>query len=187
MHILQLLESAYGLQGCKWWEDTVEVPYAFFSSFHPECWQKSLWKKVRTLVKRGGMGNGVESLEERLFRTFSLLGTIFCPLVWVVLFHTGYCTLQVDLSLLKHVRVGRMGGRHQVERKIEAIDAEVGGNYKHYCHGRVICPSFLLFCYFFFLFILASVMKQNYTGSQLKGPSCLSDKRAINIAAMVDT
>lgn len=122
----------------------------FFSSFHPECWQKSLWKKVRTLVKRGGMGNGVESLEESLFRTSSLLGTIFCPLVRVVLFHTGYCTLQVDLSLLKHVRVGRMGGRHQVERKIEAIDAEVGGNYKHYCHGRVICPSFLLFCYFFF-------------------------------------
>lgn len=47
-----------------------------------------------------------------------------------------------------------------------------------------------LFCssvIFFFLFILASVTKQNYTGSQLKGPSCLSDKRAINIAAIVDT
>lgn len=187
MHILQLLESAYGLQGCKWWEDTVEVPCAFFFFFFfsSRVLAKITLEESEDISKK--RRNGKWGLEERLFRTFSLLGTIFCPLVWVVLFHAGYCTLQVDLSLLKHVRLGRMGGRHQVERKIEAIDAEVGGNYKHYCHGRVICPSFLLFCYFFFLFILASVTKQNYTGSQLKGPSCLSDKRAINIAAIVDT
>lgn len=186
MHILQLLESAYGLQGCKWWEDTVEVPCAFFFFFFSSrVLAKITLEESEDISKK--RRNGKWGLEERLFRTFSLLGTIFCPLVWVVLFHAGYCILQVDLSLLKHVRLGRMGGRHQVERKIEAIDAEVGGNYKHYCHGRVICPSFLLFCYFFFLFILASVTKQNYTGSQLKGPSCLSDKRAINIAAIVDT
>lgn len=151
-----------------------EVPPDFFYFFSSSV-KKIVWKvfkpreKKREDIKESAKKKKkkrnwkLESLEERVCKPFSLLNTIFCPLVGVVLFHTAVTPL---FSSTYPSWSTRVGGKAEEGR----------GKWKLWSQRWVVIRnitvigglSIHLSCRSVFL-ILASFTKGNYPGSQLKG------------------
>lgn len=149
---------------------------SWFSFFLPEWsrwYEKGLNQEEKKECKKEEWEIGVESLEERVCKSFSLLATIFCPLVWVVLFYTVVTTLQVDLSLSMHTWVGE--GRRW-RRKWKWRQRWVVIRNISVFSGL----SVHLFSWYVFL-ILTRFMEWNYPGSQLQDLFSLSLIRGLII------